>query len=84
MLQELGRESGRLLLQLAFVDQDLRPMFSAKQYMSQGFVEPLTDIVIICQVTGHEYGVREGYLKDYFDDNFGNFLIKNNDIHAAV
>jgi hypothetical protein len=68
------RTSGMAIIKFAFLTPNLEPELEVQETMRDGLINPVNQATVIDYVKGLEYEPTEAYLKDYFDDQFGDFL----------
>lgn len=75
---DIARSIGMTVVTFAVVDADLNQKYIATEQLTNDFVMGAKTIGVRDVESGHGYAVREAYFKDYFEDQFGEFLEAHN------
>ncbi len=70
---EIAQKTGLTVLKFVFLNNNLETELETKRIIRDGFMATK----LLCMkdpATGQKFPVQQGYLKDYFDDQFGSFL----------
>lgn len=73
-VEEISRKAGLVSVKFAFLDQDLLPEHEAKEEIAHGIIHCDRDAVFTDLATGEDLSLTEAYIRDYFEEHFGDFL----------
>ncbi len=74
MIEKVSRNCGLVAVRFSFLDEDLKPEDSVLEKMSNGFIESFDEGIFVDLDENKEFNVKQGYFRDYFDDQFGDFM----------
>ncbi len=74
MIEKVSRDCGLVAVRFAFLDEDLNAEDSVVEKMSDGLIEGFDEGVFVDLDADRVFNVKQGYLRDYFDDEFGGFM----------
>lgn len=73
-VERVSKYSGLVAVKFAFLDEDMQPTWLAHERMRQGLIGPFASAVFVANSDGAEFGIQQGYMKDYSADEFGDAL----------
>ena len=77
----IRQKSGFVAVKFAFLDEDLEPDFISAEPMHQGIIREFKGIgSFVDPDTNKKIALQEAYLRDYFEGQFGNFLVEASEL----
>jgi len=73
-IESMQKVSGFVIVRFAFLDEDLIPSHIEDEAVNDGIVSVSENAVFAEYATGQDFPVQEAYLRDYFEEQFGQFL----------
>lgn len=73
-IEEISRKTGLVTVRFAFLDHDLLPEYEANEEIAHGIIRCNKDAVFTDLATGEDLSLTEAYIRDYFEEQFGDFL----------
>ncbi len=72
--------TGKAVVGLAMLDTKLNPQAMATVDIVDGFARDILGVHVMDTASGDRYEILEGYLKDYFEDQFRNLLEQSEEL----
>lgn len=73
-IQKVTEKGGIFAVRFAVLDDNLEPYAEVVQPMRDGVIDKFDNCKFIDSKTHVQYDMRDGYFRDYFQDQFGGFL----------
>lgn len=83
-IEEIVRQSGGVAVKFAFLDESLLPELSVTEGMQNGFILLKKDAVFVEYDTNNIFSINEAYLRDYFEEQFGEFLSQSSELQRVI
>ncbi len=81
--EEIIRKAGKLSVRFAFLNEDLEPECVVEESVWDGIIACCVEVTFNSHETGDSYQLQEAYLRDYYEDQFGDMLTRSNELSLA-
>lgn len=81
---EVNQKLGLAVVKLAFLNEELEPTREAQETVADGLIHKLSNTVIVEIQTQAQYAITQAYFKDYFEDQFGDYMTRSGELSLTA